>query len=673
MNVAPAAQASCLASPETPRPPESVRLWLAFPFMPLALLVGLIVLLIVALTAPVAILIPPRTPACCHGELRLLSRLVNDTIQPCRDIFARVCATYGRKEMPGSLRDIRLGEESARYKPDGSEAGKVINKHYQVCLGAMSRAEELAPETVASIVHFMGSEAFKTQKGMLRFVVEMSLRYSLETTVLFLTSDLRDIWKQHVKTYNKRPNATTSVAVVITRPIVLQVNGSVAPLYARVQREALEAVNQALSTNVTSYDIETLVGNLTIVKDEAALSASDMGALTSMVPSVLDTEWRALLENIAGTPLGKEVFHTSIAEIKHRLGVLLDTARQPTTIAFLLVDATSNLILSMLHSRFKKSIHERYFRRCTDEGQTLVPLLAVHRLSMIKSGEKRAEQFRSVFQKIAGIVADTAPRFAAPKDAESLKQYVNRFGIVLPVDIFRMNAPLPKLGDRYAWNYMSLQASGWTAERMPLPKSIPRLALKDAIQTKNLMVRDDTIFVSLGLYTAMNISDDYDPVVAYATVGMSLADALWNSVFKTRFSTETNLLFDVVNKCRNASGHFFPKIVFRYAELSFNVTLEAARSKQWFDEFQMGALMKASRCQVFFLLLLFHYYCPGRMWKQRMTGRESNYLLSNTDDYHTAFGCPWNGVRDNATDVCISEGRDAVLNATNVPVAGGTR
>ncbi|KAH6929004.1 hypothetical protein HPB50_022381 [Hyalomma asiaticum] len=658
----PASPATCLSSPEPPRPEPPARWWLAIPCLPLALLLGIVVLVIAALTAPVAVLVPSSTPPCCASELRLLSQLINTTINPCRNLFARVCASYKRNETPGSLRDIRLGEEPARYRPTGSETGRLINKHFQVCLRAMSKAEELAPETVASITEFMGREAFKTETNMLRFVVEITLRYGLQTTVLFLTTDMREIIKKHVKTYQQRPGTNVS-AVVITRPVLLEIEGSVSPLYDRVRLEALEAVNEALSTNVTTHDIEALVRNLTLVEDEMELVSSDVDVLTTMVPSVPGAQWRMLLDDIAGTTLGEDVFHTSTSAIKHRLGVLLDVKSQPTTVAFLIVDAASNFILNMMKSRLKTSIYERYFRRCNEEGQTLVPLLAIHRLRLT-AGQKRAEQFRTIFERIASLVADTAPRFAAPKDAESVKQYVYRFRMTLPVDIFRLNASLPTLGDRYAWNYMQLQASGWTAQRMPLPKNVPRKTIKDSIETKHLTVLDDTIYVSLGLYTAMNISNDYDPAIAYATIGMSLADALWNSVFKRHFSHKTTRLFDVVKKCRAASGHVFPKVVFRYAELSLNVTLEAARSKQWFGKFRArGLTNKASRCQLFFELLIFHYYCPGHIWKQRVTGQESNYLFSNTDDYHTAFGCSWDGVRDNATEACFEEGRDAILNA----------
>ncbi|KAL1419690.1 hypothetical protein MTO96_024962 [Rhipicephalus appendiculatus] len=164
----------------------------------------------------------------------------------------------------------------------------------------MSKVEEVAPKTVTGIIEFTGRDAFRTEKSMLRFIVEMTLRYDLETTVLFLNTDFRDILKEPVKMYKSIPSTNTT-AVVITRPILLQVKGTVAPFYNRVRREALDTVNQALSTNVTTYDIQTLVANLTLVKNCLNTSSGNMGTLTDMVPSMPEAEWRSLLEEHRGS------------------------------------------------------------------------------------------------------------------------------------------------------------------------------------------------------------------------------------------------------------------------------------------------------------------------------------------------------------------------------------
>ncbi|KAL1419691.1 hypothetical protein MTO96_024963 [Rhipicephalus appendiculatus] len=109
MSNAPASPATCVPSPEPPFP-EPKATEPALPCLRFALLLGIFVIAIAALAAPAAILDPASAPACCIGKLRLRSQIINNTINPCRDLFVRVCASYWRNETPGSLRDIRLRE-----------------------------------------------------------------------------------------------------------------------------------------------------------------------------------------------------------------------------------------------------------------------------------------------------------------------------------------------------------------------------------------------------------------------------------------------------------------------------------------------------------------------------------------------------------------------------------
>ncbi|KAK8777592.1 hypothetical protein V5799_029063 [Amblyomma americanum] len=590
--------------------------------------------------------------SCCLDELRLLYSTVNATINPCNDIFAYVCDSYERNVTPGSVRDIRLREEPARYLPSNTAAGKLINKHFRVCLRAMSRAEELGPETVTSLADFMGRQAFRTERDMLRLVVEMTLKYSLETTVLFATTELRDIWKRHLP--GERLGGRDTV-VVIACSIQLKVKGPLAKLYARLRQEALDATNAALSTNVTQREIETLVQDLKDIPRKHVVSESPLSALTDMVPTVSTNEWQTLLESIMGSPYSDRMYHTLVKDLNHRLGILLDRARQPATVAFLLLDAACNLLWNVLNVNQKAAVQVRYFERCRRESQTLVPLLVFNRLQTIRSATERTEQFRAIFHRLVHLVAEAAARFSAPEDAESVKQFVRGIRMYLPRDIFDLEAPLPKLDSRYAWNFMSLQASRWTAQRVPLRKDVSRDAVKDSIETKHLVVRNASIYVSVSLFTALNISDDFDPVVAYATVGMSLADSLWRTVFAETWSQETNRLFNIVNDCRAASGKVSPRSVFRHSELSFNVTLEAARGKRWFDDFSVDGFLTASRSRVFFMLLLFHYYCPGRTYTYDKVRSESNYLYTNTEDYRKAFRCPRKDARDDTIEACVAD------------------
>ncbi|KAK8778166.1 hypothetical protein V5799_020491 [Amblyomma americanum] len=577
--------------------------------------------------------------SCCEEYVALLSRIVNRSINPCESIYDFICDRYSAQAAPGALLDTRLLEGSWGFKPSETLAGKLAYQYYRSCVMSTVQGERLGAQTASALLAFLGPSV----NFPLRLIVEISLKYAIMFPVLFLSEAMFDLWpsslpkRLHFSVHNLAVTLDTNPEPVMS--------AEAKQIYLRIRRDALRRVNEALSLNVSELEVDELYMALRVSLDSAQdYVASNLTDLHNLVPVLTAEEWRALLENVTRSRITGDVFLISdVAMLKRSLDILLDATSRPENAVFSLVEATSRLLIGTVLEKDNRDIRQRYFMYCHNASYVMVlPLLLVNLMETLNAGKLHDTMLQVYFSAITKAVSERAATLVAQQDVESVRRYVQRTRLLLPSEVFSLDLPLPTLTNNYAQNYLLMHASQWTLYSITVNGGVPKFITLKGILGRKPLFYNDVVVLPISVYLVVNNTSRIDRVVPLATFSMLIADTLWTSVLNSNWSDATTRRLERRQVCLTEENRTEQSFFFYHPELSLDTALDAARRKHWNTtlKFYSYQLQRISRSQLFFLLIIFHYYCPAT--KHAPYGRrrsEANHLFLRSDDFREAFGC----------------------------------
>ncbi|KAK8775198.1 hypothetical protein V5799_031459 [Amblyomma americanum] len=573
---------------------------------------------------------------CCEEYVALLSRIVNRTISPCKSIYDFTCDRYSVQTAPGALLDSPGIASSWGYKPSNTPAGKLVYQYYRSCVTAAVQGERQGARTAATLLEFLNQSI----RSPVRLIVEISLKYGIEFPVSFLSENMLKAWRYPLP--RRMFFNVHHIAVTINR-IVINLSAEAEQAYHRIRRDARRKINEALSLNVSESEVDE-IDSAFRVAPKNAYTASNLTGLHNLIPTLTVAEWRTLLENVTRANLTGVVFLISdIGALKRSLDILLDVNSQPKIVVFSLVHATFRLLIGAVQEKDQRDIRLRYFAYCQDVSTYIVgPLLIVDIMQTLNAGKLHDAMLRTYFHSITKAVGERAGTLVAPEDIDSVRKYVQRTRLLLPSEVFRLDLSLPQLTNDFSRNYLIMRKSQWTFFTIAVPDDFPRFEVVRSAVRWLPGFFNNVVLLPIKPYAAVNITSTLDDVVPLATLGMLMADAVWRSVFSTKWSAETNQRLQRHRMCVDQQTRIPRGTLFFYPKLSLDAALDASRRGHWNATmtFLPYRLQKTSRSQLFFLLIIFHYYCSAAKYLPPGYRRsESNYLFIHSDDFREAFGC----------------------------------
>ncbi|KAK8760822.1 hypothetical protein V5799_027913 [Amblyomma americanum] len=594
-------------------------------------------LVITALNVPHRFYASESGDSCCQEYVALLSTIVNRTISPCKSVFDFTCQRYSVQAAPGALLDSPGIDSSWGYKPSNTPAGKVAYQYYRSCVTTAVQGEGLGAQTAATVLEFLNQSI----RSPARLIVEISMKYGIKFPVSFLSENMFKAW--HYPLPQRMYFNVYHIAVAINPVEVPFLNTEAEKAYLRIRRDARRKVNEALSFNVSERDVDD-VGSAFRVAPKKAYTASNLTGLHSLIPALTVEEWRTLLENITRANLtGVVFFNSDKGALKRSLHILMDPASQPRIVVFSLVEATFNILIGAVLEKNRRDMRRRYFAYCQDVSTYVVgPLLIVDKMQTLNAGQPHDVKLQTYFRLITKAVAERARTLVAPEDIDSVRNYVQRTRLLLPSEVFRMDLSLPQLTNDYARNYLVMWKSQWTFFNIALPDDFPRLVVVRSAVGWLPVSFNNIVLLPIKAYATLNITSALDDVVPLATLGMLMADVVWSSVLRSKWSAETYQRVKRHRMCVDQEKRIQRGTRFYYPKLSLDAALDAARHGHWNATmiFYSHRLLRTSRSQLFFLLVIFHFYCSAAKYSSSVYRRsESNYLFLHSDDFREAFGC----------------------------------
>ncbi|KAH6929010.1 hypothetical protein HPB50_022387 [Hyalomma asiaticum] len=570
------------------------------------------------------------------------SGVVDTGVDPCGSFYRYACGRASRGSdsalsLSGMFQPwwIRVG---SLYWPSGTSAGTFLRDYFQACVDASMDVETRGAETARALVEIVKPRVNMAWSRYLLLLMEMNLKYSVQAVVAFSVLGSGP-WPDAVVPLTPKVRVEDPLAVLLV-PVHRALDTKMRHVYDRIRGDALNALNEALSTNVTSMDVDRLVEDLDSASTEPPLGGvGDMDVLGMVVPAMQPSKWRLYLEGIIERPFSGNVYHAPVRALKRRFSILLDEERLPQVIVFTLLEGTTYLLIDMLLQRPTESVHH-YFAVCQ---KLAFRFEAVAVLSAIQQRTRTAQHdfaLGAVFQSVAAAVTSQVSRsFPSSTDAPRAVSRLRELRLLLPSEVVPLDTPLPTLGASYARNYLLAETFDLSLNRFKPAKEDLGASAVTALLASRPSVIGTHVILPVALYAALDLASHTDVVVPMSVVGVDLADALWSFVFRGSWGRETTSMLSEYYRCRD-SHRGLSTLRFQHPVLSLGTALSTTRGASWNDKFTVGELsIETSRSEVFYTLFVMHHYCLSPRKTRAALAAEVDYLTGTSVDFARAFGC----------------------------------
>ncbi|KAL3219402.1 hypothetical protein MRX96_030420 [Rhipicephalus microplus] len=311
------------------------------------------------------------------------------------------------------------------------------------------------------------------------------------------------------------------------------------------------------------------------------------------------------MRNVSGGDLPPKFYHTSLAATQQTLAALLDVAGQPATSAFFIFKAVSDLLLNHMKYGNLYSL-KTMFRHCRRVVTRHPALSVVAALEQSERGPEYDDTLRGMFAKIVDAIYTEAATILLSPDKQNVSEYLKSLKVLLPTDVYP-ERNIPTLSSNYVRNLITLFKTGWAYYSYKHPPGITQ-RISQAALTSRIVVINGMVVIPLLFYRrGLSFNSSTDNAVAMSTLGVPMADAVWNNVLlKHKWSEETMKMVKNYRACQKNLGVFFLNrfFFFEMPIMSINTALQVTRGPQWLEEFPVSGTWKTSRCRLFYYLLV---------------------------------------------------------------------
>ncbi|KAH9381323.1 hypothetical protein HPB48_011751 [Haemaphysalis longicornis] len=481
-------------------------------------------------------LVKPRT-FCCPDILRRLFATVNRSIDPCRSIFTHTCALVAEQHSES------LNTDPVEGFPI-TEAGRAVAAYYRACV-TFNRTGKMTLGKASATALLKASRPPRADSlnsfTLLALIIDMSLKFGLPSVVEFALDVDND--------------STKYLNISLSAPDMFSGSSS-AGLPVTFKADALAAINEALSLKISIQEFTEFFDNLTKQNMEIIdkYSADTFGNIT---PEVTATHWRELLSE-ANVPSDAIIVSIPKQVLQKKIGDILKRENLKWALVSVLLGSSLKLASAMV---LEGNASVPRLLACQRRAKDLSPFLILDKIEYT-STRSHDESILAAYDIIASAVLRKATLGMQDGDVYKLKSLLTKMRVLLPSHIVPSGLSIPTMTKDYAHASLVTHAYMSRVRRhLMLNLSIPEDSLRD-FKRKRVTITGNSITVPTSVYNAIPTTNVTEPLVLMPTVGVYLADALWNFVFTNEWTEATKAALQSYRKCLEKTSQAADRMAF---------------------------------------------------------------------------------------------------------------
>ncbi|KAK8786791.1 hypothetical protein V5799_023431 [Amblyomma americanum] len=579
---------------------------------------------------------------CCARESEQLYHHLNSSISPCSSLYHHVCGRYAERPVPLAFKDFNYYSLKNFYTPPNTTIGNAVYTLFQSCLVATADAHNQGSQTAAAYLDVLRPTIgeLKTKHKILVFLLRMTVKFNIQP-VPVMTLYGRGGWPRNVFIPDIEMLSKSGLLAIIMRKTRPLIEEAIAARYERMRRDCLKTINMRMNLNVSLEAMDNLETELDVHYVEKPI-ISNFSLVAQLVKSLTIHDWRRIVLNVSDGIVPENLCHSNVQLLSNTFSVLLNDTRQPDTIVFFIFKAVSDFLLEQLKRSLWTSTN-KYFAFC---------LVVLNEYSLMGIGSAIEENMKSpehdatlhnMFTEIVAAILRRAKSSFPIEDQPRLSSYLKSLRILLPTDIYPLNKRIPPLGRDYVQNLLNLFMSGWSGSTYQRPPGVTSRMSK-TVRLGIITAFNDSVVIPIDAYSALHFGNGTERLVVLSVIGVQFADVVWKQIFYSgsKWSKATRQLLGAYKSCQRGLGVLMTRLRkhFSLPLLSIETAMELARDGHWLQSFQATLLWETSRCKLFYLLFVYHHYCPRKSAEKPALAHEVQYIASTSKDFHAAFKCP---------------------------------
>ncbi|KAK8785089.1 hypothetical protein V5799_008547 [Amblyomma americanum] len=557
------------------------------------------------------------TDFCCPDVLQHLFSTVNSSIDPCNSIFSHTCYVTTSEDYfePPSLHNDPVGSIPA------TEAGGALAAYYRACILSLESSNASLGAASANALIDVAKPprgTSLTPQSLAALFVELSLVYGLPSAIEFGVGALDDFTPYLKVSLASLPNHKATDA---SGPLEM------------IMVDALDVLNKAFVLQVSMQEVHAFSASL--AKSKADITEKyTFDVLNTMAPDVSASVWKQLLRNFY---IGENstVYSSPIQLLKKKFAEFLKPERMQSTLVSTLVAASVKLSFEVL---LEASTRSAKTQTCRRRSKVLLPLLVLDKIGTMSSAAQDAA-IRYAYNIAAGAVLRKAFGGTGSEGFYKVEKALKEMRILLPSDIVPRDLLTPSMTSGYAHAELAIRAYMLRAQRhqtfaLRLPEDSAKSFLKN-----HVTITGNVLVVPASVYTLISLSNVTDPLVLMATVGVYLADSVWQFVFAGNWSEASSARLRAYQSCIESNTRSLIEWPSELLWLSVQTSFEASQYSNWDAWVDTSGAWNLTQGQIFYMTFVKYLLCESPHSRHPTYGMDVDVFMSAFEDFYRSFRC----------------------------------
>ncbi|XP_065283228.1 uncharacterized protein [Dermacentor albipictus] len=577
---------------------------------------------------------------CCSDVMQLLAPISNRSVDPCSNFVDFAC--YRVKHLDQN----KLGMdavETAVVRPTlrgqlKMAAANRLHTHHRSCLAAFVEGA-LSPENAIRFVLSM----FRDWSGsaehidLLKVLGLLHLRYNLPT-VFAVSFSFRPAHEgSGVDRHSVRISGAYAPRLMASADAVVVENRMVAFLSTHLRQGTSREEHQSSQSDLRDDILRAnfrLQDALQVFDD--IVHTGDASLLQQLFPEHDLSSWREVLGDCCDS------WHLEVQDPQNARNVfhVLEDGQTRSEafeayFAITIAMAVFSEEFTLAERTDDMSLCGKLCDRMARQPQALWDISS----ATVLTSANLDTSVRMTFDTMTAAVASEASElFANYTDSGSIRELVRSVRLLLPNDIARpYTSILPNLTDSYLQNKFTIRSFLFKVSVLDSARGLGGLRRLHTLNRFTARVGGHVV-VSPRVYPMLSVDKGSQTVVNAASLGVSLADSLWDAVFSRReWSVPLLHRLDAHTSCLQRYVRTELEGRLSYPLLSVRSAVRAVSWPQWHARADDDWKLSAS--QVFFMLFVLRHACLARDHADKEATLSRRPFMLRVSHFAAAFDC----------------------------------
>ncbi|KAK8759318.1 hypothetical protein V5799_003044 [Amblyomma americanum] len=555
---------------------------------------------------------------CCPDVLDNIFSAANSNVDPCRNIFGHTCyalvTTRGDHPPPANLNT---------HPVDGfpkTDAGRAIAAYYRACVLSLDNYASVGRASAAvigSVVNPPRSAPISSH-GLLALIIDLSLKYGLPSVIEF-SVDVTSNFEPYLK--------------ILPSPLVSPTESLAYSLLPKLKNDALETVYEDLQFHVDRDKVDAMLGDLPTLNVQPTQNYA-LDSIGELVPDVSPAEWKDLLGryNVSDR---HTIFSIQWQTLTNLFHTYFSPERREIAVITVLVAASVKLASVVL---INADSRDAEIQTCRNRSQELMPLWILDQIRGVPT-QPQDTAIKRAYDIVAATVLRIARSGMETSDLQDLEELFNEMRLLLPSEVVPAGLAIPMMTSVYAHAELVTRAYILQAQRhQALSSTISGTSLEDFLKN-HVTIVGTVVTIPTSVYSLIPLSEDSEAMLLMSTVGVYIADSLWQFVFAKNWSASTNAALKAYRGCLLKNSRSIIEWPSRFLWLSVHTSVEASMDAEWDSVVNTGAAWNATRGQLFYMVFIRYLMCPAPHSMYPTFSQDVNSFMSGFRDFYRTFRC----------------------------------